>query len=174
MPIPFDLEKEILKEHSKRQTMKIARWIGSDEKRFSQLMQLFLHGNSTIVQRSAWIISNCADDHPALITPWLKKLIHKTKEPGVHNAVPRNVLRILQFVDIPRSLQGSMANICFDFLSLKETPIAIKAFSMYVLANIAEHEPDLKKELRIVIEQLLPYGSGGIISCGKKVLKRIS
>ncbi len=174
MAIPFDLEKEILKEHSKRQTMKITRWVGGDEKRFSQLMHLFFQDNRTVVQRSAWIISTCADNHPSLITPWLKKLIQKIKVPGVHNAVPRNILRILQFVDIPRSLQGDVANICFDFLSSKDTPIAIKAFSMYVLANIADHEPDLKKELRIVVEQMLPYGSGGIISCGRKVLKRIS
>lgn len=170
----FDLRTEILKEHSKRQSVKIASWVGGSKSRFAKLMKLFLTDEILIVQRSAWIISLCADDHPSLIKPWLKQLIAKMIEPDVHNAVPRNILRILQFVDIPRSLQGVVANACFDFLSSKDTPIAIKAFSMTVLANIAEHEPDLKNEIRLIIQQMLPYGSGGIVSRGKKVLKQLS
>ncbi len=169
----MNLELEILKEHSKRQTMIIAKWIGGDETRFAQLMQLFLYGESLIVQRSAWIMSTCADHHPALIKPWLKKLIQKIKEPNVHNAVPRNILRILQFVDIPRPLQGIVTNICFDFLISKEIPVAIKAFSMTVLANIAQKEPDLKNEIISTIQIMLPYGSAGIQSRGRKVLKQL-
>lgn len=170
----FDLRSEILKEHSKHQSAKIALWVGGNNVRFSKLMRLFLDDEPVVVQRSAWIISRCADKYPRLIDPWLKQLVHKMTDHDVHNAVPRNVLHILQFVDIPRSLQGVVANACFDFLSSKDTPIAIKAFSMTVLANIAEHEPDLKKEIKLVIEQMLPYGSGGIISRGRKVLKQLS
>jgi hypothetical protein len=45
---------------------------------------------------------------------------------------------------------------------------------MTVLANIARAEPDLKHEIKLVIEEMLPLGSGGIISRGKKVLKQLS
>lgn len=48
MAISFDLESEILKEHSKRQTMKIVLWVGGDETRFAQLMQQFLFGEPRI------------------------------------------------------------------------------------------------------------------------------
>ena len=91
----------------------------------------------------------------------------------MHNAVPRNILRILQFVDIPRPLQGIVTNICFDFLISKEIPVAIKAFSMTVLANIAQKEPDLKNEIISTIQIMLPYGSAGIQSRGRKVLKQL-
>jgi hypothetical protein len=45
---------------------------------------------------------------------------------------------------------------------------------MTVLANIAMEEPDLKDELKIVIEDGLPYGSAAYISRAKKTLKQLS
>jgi hypothetical protein len=170
----MDLELEILKEHSRHQAVRITHWIGEDETRFAALMKLFLSGEQRIVQRSAWIVSLCGEQHPALITPWLSKIVARAGETGVHNAVKRNSVRVLQFVEIPRRLQGRVANLCFDFLQNHTIPIAVKAFSMTVLVNIAKNEPDLKHEIGIVIEQMLPYGSAGIRSRAGKVLKQLS
>jgi hypothetical protein len=55
----------------------------------------------------------------------------------------------------------------------KKEPIAVKVFSMTVLANLSKSSPDIKKELRIAIEDQLPYGSAGFVSRAKKVLKEI-
>ena len=83
----------------------------------------------------------------------------------------RNVVRILQFVDIPRGLQGIVANQCFEFLSSIDEPIAVRTFSMTVLAKIAKDEPDLKKELELIVRQMLPYGTPAFRARAKKVLK---
>lgn len=153
----MNLEAEILKEHSKRQAVKLANWIGSDKRRFKELMELFLHGEYRITQRSAWIVSLCYDRHPKLVNPWLPAMLKKMQEPGVHDAVKRNVVRILQFVDIPESLLGTVTTLCFDYLNSVDAPIAVKANSMTVLVNIAQREPDLKHELQAAIEQMLPF-----------------
>ena len=170
----MNLESEILKEHSKRNAEKIPRWIGNDPKRFEQLMKLFLYGEYRVVQRSAWIVSLCTEQFPSLIAPWLSKMINRSQDAEVHDAVKRNVLRALQFIYIPKSLQGKVVNICFDFLHSSDTPIAVKVFSMTVLANIAKNEPDLKSEVILVIQEMLPYGGPAIVSRAKKVLKQLS
>ena len=170
----MNLESEILKEHSKLQSQKIAAWVGNDIDRFEQLMKLFLHGEYCIVQRASWIVTLCSDKYPELVEPWLPKMIKKMQEKGGHVAIKRNMLHILQFIEIPRKLQGVLTNLCFDYLTSLEAPIAVKAFSMTVLANITKEEPDLKNELRIIIEQMLPYSGPGIQSRGKKVLKQLS
>lgn len=131
----MNLEREILKEHSKHQTVKIANWIGDNETRFADLMKLFLTAEYQIVQRSAWIDSRCAEQHPDLTKPWLSKMVSRAGEKNVHDAVKRNVVRLLQFVDVPHALQGKVANLCFDFLQDLKAPIAVKAFSMTVLAK---------------------------------------
>jgi len=169
----MDLETKILKEHSKRQAVRIASWIGRDKKRFRQLMALFLKGEYRTTQRSAWIVNLCAEKYPELIRPYLKKMIRRMQEPGVHDAVKRNVVRILQFHEIPDALLGEVTSICFDYLASPNEPIAVRVFSMTVLANAAQKEPDLKNELRLVIEQQLSHGSMGFCSRAKKVMRMI-
>lgn len=169
----MNLQEQILKEHSKHNTVRIARWIGNDKKRFSQLMDLFMKGEYRVTQRSAWIVSHCADEHPALILPYLNKMIDRMMEPDVHIAVRRNVVRLLQNIEIPPSLAGKVATICFELLASQKEPVAVKCFSMTVLANIAKQEPDLKNEIRLMIEQQMPWGTGGFQSRGKRILREL-
>ncbi len=168
------LEEEILKEHSKRQTERIAGWIGDDVHRFQQLMKLFLKGEYRVTQRSAWIVNSCAERYPHLLRPYLKQMIARMEEPGVHVSVRRNVVRILQFIDIPKHLLGMTATVCFKYLGSAKETIAVKAFSMTVLGRIALQNPDLKRELRLVIEQQFAYGSAGFCSRARKVLSEIN
>ena len=169
----MNVESEILREHSKRQCLRIANWIGADKKRFKQLMVLFLKGEYRTTQRAAWIVQHCADMHRELLVPYLSPMIDRMLEPGAHVAVKRNVIRILQDIEIPRRLAGKIATVCFDMLSSAREPIAVKVFSMTVLANIAREEPELKNEIRILVEQQMPTGSAGFRSRGAKILKRL-
>ncbi len=144
---------------------------GDDSK---QLMELFLHGEYRVTQRSAWIISYCADQHPELITPWLPAMMKKTQEPGIHDAVPRNVMRILQNIDIPRSILGTVMAQCFEYIASPNYPVAVQANAMTVLSNIAMQEPEIINELRATIDQEYMQKSPALRSRIKKVMKQIS
>ena len=167
----MDIESEILKEHSRRQADRIVSWIGGDAGRFRRLMDLFLRGEYRITQRSAMAVGICAERNPALVRPYIGRMLTRMEEPGVHVAVRRCVVRLLQDVDIPEGLLGRVAALCFKYLSAGDSPVAVKCFSMTVLARIAEKEPDLGREIRRVIEQQFPYGSGGFRSRAARVLK---
>jgi hypothetical protein len=167
----MELESEIRILRSKHQVEKLIRWIGTDSKRFAQLMKLFLHGDQDISRRSAWVIGHYCERHPELAQPWLKMMIKKMQEPNVHSAIQRNVMRVLQYVEIPKSLKGTVANICFNFISGIKTAIAPQAFAMTVLANIAKKEPDLLRELRVLVHQMLPYGTPAFRARAKMIFK---
>ena len=168
----MNLREEILKEHSKKQTVRLAKWTGKDKKRLTGLMNLFLHDEYRVVQRSAWIVKHVADEYPDWIKPWLKKMLKYCTQP-VHDAVKRNVIRILTEIDLPKNLYGLAATICFDFLSSTTEPVAIKVFSMTVLANIAQHEPELKHELKLLIQEQMEWENAGFKSRGRKILAQI-
>ena len=91
----MNIRDEILKEHSRKQSEKVANYIGSDRKRFDELMSLFLGNTYRVTQRAAWIVSICAERNPELIQPFLSKMV-KMLEGKVHDAVKRNSLRIFQ------------------------------------------------------------------------------
>ncbi len=169
----MNLLKEILHEHSRAQMLKIVKYVGSDAKRFVELVQVFLTGPYRATQRAAWPLSNCVELHPELVKPHLKKLITFLAKAGEHDAVKRNILRFLQFVSIPKSLQGKTADLCFQFLENTKEPTAVRVFAMTVLANLAKENPELKNEIIPVIEDQMPYGSAGFVSRGKKVFKEL-
>ena len=169
----MDLETEILREHSKRQTVRIARWIGPDKRRFRQLMELLLHGDRLVTQRAAWILTYCYESHPQLVTPWLPDLLKKMQEPDVHDALKRNVVRLLACADIPQPLLGIVVSRCFDYLHSVDAPIAVKVHAMTVIENVARREPDLRHELRTTIELMLPYVGPALHARARIILKRL-
>lgn len=169
----MDLEEQILAEHSKENTRYVADFIGNDQEKFDQLMRLFFSGQYRLSQRTAWIMSACVEKYPVLIHPHLRKLISYIPGTGNHPAVRRNSLRLLQFVEIPAGLRGPLISICFDLLVDKKEAIAVKVFAMSVLFNLIENEPELCRELKIIIEDQMPYASAGYRSRGSKILKKL-
>jgi hypothetical protein len=169
----MNLLEEILRRHSQSQSDKIARYVGADEYRFAELMTLFLNGPYRVTQRAAWPLSHCVEKNPLLLKPYYKKIFMMLEQTDVHDAVKRNILRMLQFVKIPRVWQSRAVNNCFALLSEGEQPIAIRVFAMTVLANIARDQPDLKNEIIPVIEDQLPYASAGFSARGKRVLNEL-
>ncbi len=167
------IREEILKEHSKKQTLKVAHFIGADKERFAEIMQLFFSNEPLVSQRIAAVVSACFDRQPSIILPYLKAMIKNLANPALHDAVKRNTVRVLQFVTLPVELQGEAFYHCMHLLMRADEAIAIKVFSMTVLFNICVVEPDLRNELKQVIETQLPYGSAGFKSRAKKVLKRL-
>jgi hypothetical protein len=169
----MDLRATILAQHSKAQTTKIVKYVGNDPARFKKLVEVFLEGPYRVTQRAAWPLSVVAESQPQLILPHLKKILDFARKPGVHDSVKRNAVRLLQFIDMPKKLHGNIADLCFEFLQDKKEPIAVKCFSMTALGTIAMSNPELKKELRIIIEDQLPYATAGFAVRARRVLKQL-
>jgi len=169
----MNLREALLEEHSKKQTMRIVRWIGSDKTRFAQLLKLFLGTDIRITQRASWALNWCAEKQPQLVRPHLGKLIRNLERPGLHDAVVRNTVRLLQFIEVPEKDLGLLTNTCFRLLMKFESPIAVKAFAMTVLCNVCKKEPELKQELKLVISELHLQDSPALRNRAGKVLKAL-
>ncbi|UZR95514.1 hypothetical protein [Chondrinema litorale] len=168
----MNISEALLKEHSKANSLNIAEYIGEDKVRFKQLIEIFIGEEYRLVQRSAWVLSIIAEKHPFLIKPYLSLLVKQLHNPK-HDTVKRNILRILQFIEIPDELMGELADICFNFLTSGKEAIAIKVFAITVLEKIVRQYPELKYELIIIIEDQMPYSSAGFKSRGTKILKAL-
>lgn len=169
----MNLRDEILKEHSKRQAHKIAAWVGSDEDRFEELLEFVLKDEPIVSQRAAYAFGVVADLQPQLMQKHLEVLIETLKQPKLHDAVKRNIVRMLQEVHIPDDLLGTVTDVCFGYLASGVEPIAIKAFSMTVLLKVARRYPDIKNELKMLIEHQLIDASPATLNRGQKVLKEL-
>lgn len=152
----FNLREEILKEHSKAQCTAIVNWVGASQQRFDELFKLFLSDEYRVVQRAAWPVSYCVQAHPAFIKKHWAALIKNLGKPRLHNAVKRNSVRLLQDIAIPEKYQGSIMDICFNYLQSPTEAVAVKAFSLTVLANLAKQYPEILPEIKLIIEDQAP------------------
>jgi len=150
----------------------IVDYIGDNKQRFATLMDLFFSVDNRLSQRSAWVMSHCVDKNTKLIKPYIGKLVknlYKTSD----DAIKRNTLRILRLVEIPEPLWGEMLDKCFEYLESNNEAIAIRAFSMTAAYNISQNVPEIKPELKALIEEIIIYGSPGLKSRGNNILKKL-
>jgi len=169
----MDILKLLRAEHSKKQTDRIVEYIGDDKERFAALIKLFFMGEYRITQRAAWPLSYCVRRHPKLIDPYYRQLLDNLCRKDIHVAVIRNTVRLLQDVSIPKRWHGRVMSICFDFVADPETPIAVKAFALTVLGNLAAKYPEIRSELRLVIEGQLEHATPAFRSRARKVFGRL-
>ena len=168
----MNIRETLLEEHSKAQCKKIVDFIGDDKKRFAVLMKEFLGNEYRVTQRAAWPLSNIAIKYPALIQPYFPSLIKMLEKPGVHNAVLRNITRILQAIEIPKRFHGRIMTTSFQFISDINTPVAVKAFALTILDRLSGHYPEIRQELKLIIEERWPHESAAFKSRARHILKR--
>lgn len=167
------LRETILAEHSKANCNRIIKWVGENQLRFDELFSLFLNDEYRVVQRAAWPLSYIVIAHPRLIQKHFSKMLKNLHKPGIHDSVKRNTLRLLQEISIPQRFHGEVMNTCFDYIISPTEKPAVKAFSLTVLENLSKQYPDIKQELKTVIEDRWDFETVAFHSRAKKILKKL-
>ena len=166
----MDIRQALMSEHSKRQTTAIVEFIGENPARFATLMEIFFAGDYRLTQRAAWPMNYCAELHPQLIQPYLPKLIDCLQQKDAHDAARRNIVRLLQYVEIPKRLRAKVYSHCVELVDDPREPIAVRVFAMTVAARIAKHEPALLNELQLIVRQHLPHATAAFHSRARTIL----
>lgn len=165
------LRERILKEHSKANCQQIINWIGKSQQRFDKLVELFLHDEPIVVQRAGWPMSYVACSHPDMVQKHIGKLLRNLRKKKLHDAVKRNIVRLLQHVPVPVKFHGEMMNTCFDYIASSSEAAAIKAFSLTVLENLSKLYPEIRKELNTIIKDRWDYETAAFKCRAKKLLR---
>lgn len=168
----MDLKEALLKEHSLVQATKISVWAVESKANLKQLMQAFFGKDKILVQRASWAASKAYDLQPALFETYLLQLITCLEKP-IHGSVRRNSLRMMQSMQIPEEYQSKLIDILFELLSDPKEESAVKAFAMTVAYNVVKLYPELGQELKIIIEDQLPYATPSFKSRAKRIINKL-
>lgn len=171
----MNIREELLKQqiHFKNHALSITEFAVSSDKNFKELIECFLSKDTRVAQRAAWSVSWAARKKLEIVQPHIGVLVDQLKRKDVHDAVIRNSLRILEDLIIPEKFHGDVMDACFQFLQKRETAIAIKAFALTVLFNLSKIYPDIRNELRFIIEENMDYETAAYRSRGKKILAKL-
>lgn len=165
----MDLKVALLQENSKENVNRISNYIGNDEILFAELMEIFFSDKNRMSQRAAWVMSVTAEKKAFLINPYLAKMINLLNI-AEKPVIVRNIVRVLQNMDIPEEILGEAFEKCYTLVAHRESPVAIKAFSISILYNVCVKEPELKQEVSALVQMQLPGASSGLKNRCLKVL----
>ncbi len=166
----MNIRDALLEVHSKAQAEKIYTYVDDDPERFAELMAYMLGPNYRLSQRAAWPVSYCIERHPELIVPYWGRLAEQLERDDAHVAVRRNVVRLLQFVEIPKRHEGRVFDASYTLFAETSEPVAVRVFAMTVAANIAKGKPELLDELRAVARQHPEKATAGFKARARRVL----
>jgi hypothetical protein len=161
------------KDFSAAQKRRAVTHIGKDQNRFDVAIAEFFKGPYRYNQKVAGALFDVLRKHPYMLAPHIKRFLLQLDKPGNYPAMTRNILRLLQVADIPVRFQGRAVNSAMRIMKDPEELVAAKVFGMTLLANIAASHPELKNEVRVVIESQYPYGTAAFRSRARKVLKSL-
>ncbi len=122
--------------------------------------------------RAAWILDHVYASKPQLLNGYENRMIQlfmQTKS----SSIQRIIGKLLSFSHIKDKADGDFLNKCFELLIAAQTPVAVKVHAMQLIFNISDKYPELKPELKIVIEENIPHNSVGFKSRANKILKKL-
>lgn len=150
----MDLRAQLLKEHSRSNTERIAQFVGEDAHRFRALMNLMLANEPLVAQRAAYAVNIACEACPGLVKPYVRQLLDVLQRP-VHEGVQRNSIRIMQFCDLPKNLHGRITQEMFDRIGDPRRAIAQRAFAITVGERMVRLYPELQGEFRQLLANAL-------------------
>lgn len=167
------LKAQLQSRLSKNQIINVAIEAVKSPEILEELIYSLSDKNIQAVKNAAWIIGHAGQLSPNLVEKHLDTLFMCLQNPA-HPAVTRNIVRILQYSQIPEVFQGRIYDLCFQYIINPKTPVAIRAFSMTICAHISEEHSELKNELAIALHDLYHHGTPGIKSRVRHTLKLLN
>ena len=150
----------------------LKRAVCNDRKLFNQLYIWIFCDNRRLAWRACWIIDTASEKQPDLLRDKIPEIISRLSL-TTDSSLKRHFTRILCRYDIPEIYQVVVIDRCFELLIPAE-PAAVRVNAMQLLFNLSQHYPDLKGELRSVLEGLIDEGgSAGFINRALKLAKQL-
>lgn len=161
-------------------SMKEAEWVATsaleNPEIFSKLLEYSYSPDKKLAFHSSWILTKVCDKFPEIIYPYLSPIVEMLSKLDNESAL-RSLLRIISLSDperIDTKQHGLLTDFCFNILKSGSSAVAAKAYSMEILYKLSLIYPELANELSTTIRILLEDGSGGIISRGRMILKKLA
>jgi hypothetical protein len=141
---------------------------------FQQIYDLMFDAEEKVAWRAGWGCTKICSKVPDLFSDFhyveILNLASSTKFHGVQRAC----LSILFELNRPQLLTSDFINNCFEWMISPKYPIAVQAYSMKILFQFCNLEPDFKFEFKAYLENIeINNYSVGFATTRKNILKML-
>lgn len=171
----IDKVKQFLNEEIALEAFINLRQLDDTDKTFllKTLWEIILSNKHPEAWRSAWTFFHIAHNDTHLTRPYIQPIVDHIQQ-FKHDGQKRELLKILLSFKATELPMGQLLEVCYNFLLNEKESLAVRVHSMEMIYQISEVEPDLKPELKLVLEALTtPDASPAITSRAGKILKNL-
>jgi HEAT repeat protein len=168
----MQIVKILSTEHSVDTATLAASIAEASEEDFAALVAVLSGVDKEMARRAAWAFGKAGEKRPEWAELHMEGLLELLADKA-HPALHRNIYRVLQYMEVPADYHASLFDLCLKELHDPKRPAAIKVFAMTVAANISSRQPELTTELKLSIQENIPYGSAGFRNRAGKILRNL-
>jgi hypothetical protein len=168
----MDYLAHLKNEHSKALTDAIASEVGNDPEKFKKIIEIIYTAAPPVPQRASWLLTVIGRKHPQLLKPYVPRFINSIGDFKI-DGIKRNMMSALCTQEIPKKYQGKVLDLCFNYIVSPGETVAVKVLSLDMISKFIDDYPELKNELKSVIEDQLPKTTAAFHSRGNKILKKL-
>lgn len=131
-----------------------------------------LYLDSKTAMRFSWIIGTLCELDPKSVFPVVNQIFenrNKIKTPNFD----RTIAKIFYLVEIPQEIEGQAVDIMFSWLINPKILVSTKNYSLFALYKLTEKYPDLKIELKEIIEDQLDKNSNDFKKRATLILQKL-
>jgi hypothetical protein len=150
---------------------KWARFIAENDIELNDLLGLLDEDRFTIL-RFLWLTGGLVEFDPERVAPAVPYFFAKRFEVKVPN-YDRSLAKFCWLAGIPEEIEGEITNALFQWILDPKVSTSTKSFAVLALFNQTQKYPDLKNELRMVIEDQLDKNGSSFEKRAGKVLAKL-
>jgi hypothetical protein len=125
--------------------------LNSDPCKFDETIELALYGENPVAWRAAWVLYHCMHKNDQRLQPHLMAMIGAI--PGKSDGQQRELLRIIEQLDIPEEHEGEVFDLCMTIWEQVGKIPSVRVFAFRIILRIAKKYPELKTEITFMTQQ---------------------
>lgn len=141
-------------------------YIIDNEIKLTDLLPL-IHAERQVSMRFSWLIGELCEQKPEVVSPCVVYFFSNRNKIQIIN-FDRSLAKMFWLCGIPKKIEGIVVDELFKWLLNPKITVSTKSYSLFALTNFATAHPEIKNELRLVVEDQLKKNS---ISFEKKAIK---
>lgn len=134
------------------------------------LMNL-LQCEAPIPIRFTWLIGDLCEIAPAMVAPAIPHF-YAVRNTILFPNFDRSLAKMYWLCGIPLEMEGTIIDELFQWLMDPRISVSTKSYALSALFDFTQQQPDLKSELRLVLEDQLHKNSVSFEKHALKLLKR--
>lgn len=131
-----------------------------------------VHAERDVALRFMWLVGHICDKDPSVIYPAVAEFFRKRNDVNILN-YNCSVAKMLFKAGVPVEIEAEVIDELFKWMLDPMTNVSNKIFAMRTLQNLSVKYPELKNELKIVIDDQLTKNKSSFDKTAKKVLESL-